>query len=66
MEVDLLYSGERRTLTDEVVERAAIDVLEDQADVLDATQESSDVAVARDSCVDTQLCKELGCDILSI
>lgn len=66
MEVDLLRSGERRTEANDIVKGAAVDVLEDHANVLEATQECGDVAMARQGGVDAQLCEELGSDILCI
>ena len=47
VEVDLFRAGERRALANDVVKRAAVDVLEDHADILEATQECGDVAMAR-------------------
>lgn len=47
VEVDLFCAGKGGTLANDVVKRAAVDVLEDHADVLEAAQEGGDVAMAR-------------------
>ena len=66
MEVDLLFAGETRTVADDVVEGAAIDVLEDHAHVLEAAQECGDVAMTRHGSVHAEFCEELGGDIMGI